>query len=50
MTDKKKPAAEPAPKQKLTDEETSKVTGGRMMQNSDQCKETADSGAMGCPS
>lgn len=49
MTDKKKPAAEPAPKQKLTDEETSKVTGGRMAQ-SEQCKETADSGAMGCPS
>lgn len=49
MTDKKKPAAEPAPKQKLTDEETSKVSGGRMPSD-EVCKETADSGASGCPS
>lgn len=49
MTDQKKPAAEPAPKQKMTDEEAAKVSGGRMAAESEQCKETGDSGTTGCP-
>jgi hypothetical protein len=48
MTDKKKPEVDSLPP-KITKDEEEKVKGGRMMQGSEQCKETSDTGAMGCP-
>lgn len=47
------PDQRPAPKAKggaLADKDLDKVAGGARMAGSEQCKETDDSGAMGCPS
>ena len=45
--------AKPAPKKKgaqLSDKDLDKVSGGRMASGAESCKETADTGMMGCPS
>ena len=59
MTDKNKPTDKPT--QPLTEDETSKVVGGMLprgggtggvggtSKESDSCKETTDTGMMGCP-
>ncbi len=47
MTDKEKPTAKPT--QPLSEAETAKVVGGMMARESEQCKETGDSGTTGCP-
>ena len=44
----KKKSATPATL-KLKASEASKVKGGRAMLDSEQCKETSDSGTTGCP-
>ncbi len=49
MTDNKKPNDAPVSNQQLTEEETSKVVGGLKARESEQCKETSDSGTTGCP-
>ena len=46
-TDKQKPTQTPA--QQLSEDETSKVVGGMLPRGADSCKETSDSGMMGCP-
>ena len=47
MTDKKKPEVESLPP-KITKEEEEKVKGGRMANGGESCKETSDTGMMGC--
>ena len=61
MTDKKKPTVQPLPPKKMSDAEAAKVKGGMaptragvggvggIVMQSDQCKETTDTGITGCP-
>lgn len=44
-----KPAAMKSAKGELSEKQLDKVAGGMRM-SSDQCKETEDTGVMGCPS
>ena len=50
MSDKDKPTTKPT--NKLSEEDTAKVVGGMLPRgatDSEQCKETGDSGTTGCP-
>ena len=49
MAGKKKKTTKSLPKGKLTAAQLSAVKGGRPASGSEQCKETDDSGTMGCP-
>ena len=58
MTDKKKPTVQPLPPKKMSDAEAANVKGGMaptrggpggINKQSDQCKETTDTGITGCP-
>ena len=62
MTDNRKPAPAAKPQPQLSEEETDKVVGGMMnvggggiggpprnVQAGDACKETTDTGMLGCP-
>ncbi len=49
MPTKKKGTVKAIPKAKLSAKDMDKVKGGAMRRDSEQCKETSDSGTTGCP-
>lgn len=48
MTEKKKAPVIPPRDQKLSKDEAENVKGGRMSASPESCKETGDTGVMGC--
>jgi hypothetical protein len=49
MADKDKETIQSLPDKKISPADADKVKGGRMAAESEQCKETSDSGTTGCP-
>lgn len=48
MSEKKKPPVTPPRDQKLSKDEAENVKGGRMKASPESCKESGDTGMMGC--